>query len=108
MDRRWWASFALILGLGGCAAGTKPCMVIPAQIDLARDVRDAARATLEEKKAEYQRWVQNLEQSQTKIARLNEERDQLRTEVGGATPGQATPADTSGAKSKAKEEEKKK
>ena len=67
--------------LAGCA-GSRPCMVIPAQIELARDVRDAARAELEAKKADHQRWVHNVEQSRMKIERLTEERDDLRKQVG--------------------------
>jgi hypothetical protein len=98
MRRGWAIPLGLILGVSGCA-GTKPCLVIPAQIELARDVRDGAKTTREEKKAEYERWVQNVEQSRTKLARLTEERDQLKKEVGGSpTEGQGTK----------KEEEKKK
>jgi predicted nuclease with TOPRIM domain len=81
-----WAALA-ILGLAGCAAGTKPCMIIPAQIELAADVRDAARGKVDERKAEYQRLRVSLEQSETRLARLTEERDQLKKEVGG-TPAE--------------------
>lgn len=82
INGRWLAAFVL-LGMSGCAAGTKPCMVIPAQVELAADVRDAARGKVDEKKAEYQRMKLNMEQSQTRLARLTEERDQLKKEVGG-------------------------
>lgn len=66
----------------GCAAGTKPCMVIPAQIELAEDVREAAREGMERRKGDYTRIKLSMEQSQTRLARLLEERDQLQKEVG--------------------------
>ena len=86
MRRGWMLPLSLVLLVTGCA-GTKPCMIIPAQIELARDVRDSARASRDEKKTEYERWVQNVEQSRTKLARLAEERDQLKAEVGGSGAG---------------------
>jgi outer membrane murein-binding lipoprotein Lpp len=82
-----WAAALTLLGLAGCAAGTKPCMIIPAQIELASDVRDAARGKVEEEKTDYNRMKLNLEQSKTRLARLTEERDQLKKEVGG-TPAE--------------------
>jgi hypothetical protein len=78
-----WAAALAVLSLAGCAAGTKPCMTIPAQVELASDVRDAARGKVDEKKADYSRMKLNVEQSQTRLARLTEERDQLKKEVGG-------------------------
>lgn len=74
---------AACLLAAGCA-GTKPCMTIPAQIELAQDMKDAARQSFETKRAENQRWVTNIEQSRNKITRLQEELDQLMKEVGGA------------------------
>jgi hypothetical protein len=73
-----------VLVVSGCA-GTKPCLVIPAQIELARDVRDAAMRTRDDKRTEYERWVQNVDQSRTKLDRLTEERDQLKKEVSGSS-----------------------
>jgi uncharacterized protein YcfL len=67
----------------GCAS-TKPCMTIPAQVELAQDMKDAARESYETKRAENQRWVTNLDQSTNKVARLQEELDQLMKEAGGA------------------------
>lgn len=91
MRRGLLIPLGLLIAVGGCA-GTKPCMVIPAQIELARDVRDAARATREEKLGEMNRWAQNVEQSRTKLDRLTEERDQLKKEVSGAsTEAKETP-----------------
>jgi hypothetical protein len=91
MRRGWLIPLGLFVAVTGCA-GTKPCMVIPAQIELARDVRDAAMATRDEKKAEMDRWVDNVKQSRTKLERLTEERDQLKKEIsGGPTAKQVPP-----------------
>jgi hypothetical protein len=99
MRRRWIVLFGLVLVVGGCA-GTRPCMVIPGQIELARDVRDAARVARDEKKADLDRWVQNVEQSRTKLARLTEERDLLKAQVSGS------PAAVQGTQKKAEEKKK--
>jgi len=91
MRRSWLIPFGILFAVGGCA-GTKPCLVIPAQIELARDVRDAARVTMDERKGELDRWAQNVEQSRTKLDRLTEERDQLKKEISGGSAGsQETP-----------------
>ncbi len=96
---------ALLLGAGCAASGSKPCMTIPAQIELARDVRDTAKDNLQDKQNDLGRIKSNLEQSKLHLARLLEERDQLKKEVGGApapagTTGeqgaQAPPAGTTG------------
>ena len=83
---------ALLLGAGCAASGSKPCMTIPAQIELARDVRDDAKGNLEDRQNDLGRAKSNLEQSKLHMARLMEERDQLKSEVGG-TPA---PAGTTG------------
>lgn len=91
MRRGLLIPLGLLIAAGGCA-GTKPCLVIPAQIELAKDVRDAARVTMDDKKSELERWAQNVEQSRTKLERLTEERDQLQKEVSGGSAGsQQTP-----------------
>jgi len=77
-----WLAALTICGLAGCAGGTKPCMVIPAQVELASDVRDAARVKVEERRADLKRVEMSLEQSKTRLARLTEERDNLQKEVG--------------------------
>lgn len=82
-----WAAALAVLGLAGCSAGTKPCLVIPAQVELATDVRDAAKGKVEERRTDLKRMQLNFEQSQTRLARLTEERDQLKKEVGG-TPAE--------------------
>ncbi len=91
--RRWRIGILGILaGLAaGCAAGTKPCMVIPAQIEIAEDVREAARAGMERRQSEYNRIKMSMEQSQTRLARLLEERDQLKGEVGEAPTEEKKP-----------------
>ncbi len=78
---------SLILAAGCAGSAQKPCMIIPAQIELARDVRDQAQKNLDDKQAELARIKSNLEQSKLHMARLIEERDQLKKEVGG-TAGQ--------------------
>ena len=79
------ALFAVaVLGMAGCAAGTKPCMIIPAQIEIAQDVREAARGRMEQRKVDLTRIQSTLEQNRTRLARLQEERDQLKREVGSA------------------------
>ncbi len=78
---------SLILAAGCAGSAQKPCMVIPAQIELARDVRDQAQKNLDDKQADLARIKSNLEQSKLHMARLIEERDQLKKEVGG-TAGQ--------------------
>ena len=79
-QRRWLIIVALCLGLAGCA-GTKPCLVIPAQLELARDTRDAAKATMDEKTKEMDRWQNAIKQSEARIDRLKEDRDQLQQEL---------------------------
>ncbi len=83
--RQWtrWIVAALLLGLVGCA-GSRPCMVIPAQLELAEDLREAARARLEDKTKELNRWSHAIDQSRTRLERLTEDRDQLRGEVVGS------------------------
>jgi hypothetical protein len=82
MDRKHhWIIAVLILGLAGCA-GTKPCMIIPAQIELAEDVRDAAHAAMEKEQDQVKRWQNAIDQSRTRLERLIEDRDRLKEEVG--------------------------
>lgn len=88
MKRHWfWAGIALVIGTIGCA-GTKPCMVIPAQIELAESVRDAASRQLDAQVNQKQRWETALSQSEQRLARLIEDRDKLREEVGTLEEGE--------------------
>jgi hypothetical protein len=80
--RHWWIHGLLLLGLVGCA-GTKPCLVIPAQLELAQDTRDAAQDALDKKTKEMERWVNAIEQSRARIDRLKEDRDKIQKELEG-------------------------
>jgi len=80
--RHWWTAGLLCLVLAGCA-GTKPCLVIPAQLELAQDTRDAAQAELDKKIKEKDRWVNAIKQSNARIDRLKEDRDKIRKELEG-------------------------
>lgn len=80
-SRQWLIAPIILLILGGCA-GTKPCMVIPAQLELAADTRDAAKENVEKRRKDMERWQNAITQSQTRIERLTEDRDRLRDEVG--------------------------
>jgi len=89
---RIWAIGVLVLGLAGCAAGSRPCMIIPAQIELARDARDVARDATEQRRTELARLKSTLEQNEARLAKYKEERDQLSKEVGGTPSEQKQPA----------------
>jgi glutaredoxin 2 len=84
----WWIVGLLFLGLAGCG-GTKPCLVIPAQLELAEDTRDAAQATLDKKEKEMSRWENAIKQSRARIDRLKEDRDKLQRELEGLSSGDA-------------------
>jgi chromosome segregation ATPase len=58
-------------------------MVIPAQLELARDEMNATRLDVDNKRREVERWTNALQQGRTRLGRLQEERDQLRKEIGG-------------------------
>lgn len=80
--RRGWVVLPLAgLWLVGCAA-TKPCVIIPAQVELAMDARNYAQQAYDAKKADLDRWLQNVEQSRSKLARLLEDREELLREAG--------------------------
>lgn len=88
MKRQWlWAGAALLATTIGCA-GTQPCMVIPAQIELAESVRDAARKQLESQLNQKKRWDTAIGQSEQRLVRLVEDRDKLLKEVGTLEEGQ--------------------
>jgi hypothetical protein len=53
-------------------------------------VRDESKGNLEDKQNELGRIKANLEQSKLHMARLLEERDQLKKEVGGSPAGTTT------------------
>lgn len=76
----------VLVSVAGCAQN-RPCMIIPAQIELARQKRDKAREEYESKLAELTRSQNNLEVSASRLDRLREERDELRTLLGEAPEG---------------------
>ncbi|MBM3286798.1 MAG: hypothetical protein FJY88_05555 [Candidatus Eisenbacteria bacterium] len=85
-----------VLCVAGCAA-TKPCMIIPAQIELAMDTRNYAQQAYDAKKADLDRWLQNVEQSRSKLARLMEDREELLRETA-AEGGSAKEGSAGGSK----------
>lgn len=91
--RRWMIGVLGVMAAlaAGCAAGVKPCMVIPAQIEIAEDVREAAKAGMDRRQSDYTRIKLSMEQSQARLARLLEERDQLKKEIGGAAAEEKKP-----------------
>jgi len=91
-QRHWWIVGLLSVGLAGCA-GTKPCLVIPAQLELAQDTRDAAKADLDTKTKEMERWENAIEQSNARIDRLKEDRDKIQRELGGLDSEEAKTAE---------------
>lgn len=91
-QKHWWIVGLLFLGLAGCA-GTKPCLVIPAQLELAQDTRDAAQEALNKKIKEMDRWVNAIKQSNARIDRLKEDRDKIQKELGGLDSEEANTAE---------------
>ncbi len=67
---------ALVLAAGGCAS-TRPCLIIPAQIQLAQEELKQARTDAEAKQAEVTRSKENLDISITRLRQMEEERDTL-------------------------------
>lgn len=63
--------------LTGCA-GTRPCPIIPMQLELARAGRDQILEQVERKETEVQRSDDNLRQTTTRLAQMEEELSELR------------------------------
>lgn len=86
-SRRHAIPFALLFTVGaallvsGCAE-VRPCMIIPAQIELAESKRDQAKKAYEDKLEDVSRSKNNFEVSQGRLERLVEERDELRAILG--------------------------
>lgn len=88
MRSRNYFAFAGLLGVtgaaffcGGCAQ-VKPCMIIPAQIELAESKRDQAKKAYEEELADVSRSQNNLDVSLGRLEKLLEERDELQSVLG--------------------------
>ena len=78
---KWWIIVACVLGAAGCSS-TKPCMVIPAQVELANDGLEAARYELDREIQAMERWNNAIQQSTDRLARLTEDRDRLLKQIG--------------------------
>lgn len=76
----WFGALVLFLvsGTGGCAP-SRPCMIIPAQIELAKAKRDRAKEQYDRRLEEITRSLNNLEASRTRLERLEQERDELKS-----------------------------
>lgn len=79
----WLAGMAvlLLLSVSGCAQ-TRPCMIIPAQIELAKSKRDQIKAEFERKLDDAERARNNMEVTRSRLERMQEERDQLKSLLG--------------------------
>jgi hypothetical protein len=85
----WFAALVLVLApaTSGCAQ-SRPCMIIPAQIELAKAKRDSAKEKYDRRLEEITRSLNNLEASRARLERLQVERDELRQLVPAAEGGQ--------------------
>ncbi|MCA9755858.1 MAG: hypothetical protein KDA27_08665 [Candidatus Eisenbacteria bacterium] len=86
-SRKLFAPFGLVLAASaivlasGCAQ-VKPCMIIPAQIELAESKRDQAKRAYEDKLEDVSRSKNNLEVSLGRLERLVEEKNELESILG--------------------------
>ncbi len=63
----------LVLGLAGCG-GPRNCLVIPAQIDLVKERREAALKDLEMKANQVDRTRSSMEHVQQRLKELQQEK----------------------------------
>jgi len=89
-SRGWLAGLTvLVLGLAGCGT-PRNCLVIPAQIDLVRERREAALKDLETKANQVDRTQNSIEHVRRRVAELQAEKDFLdRLPSDGAAPAEA-------------------
>ena len=86
-SRRCVAPFVLFLAASatllasGCAQ-VRPCMIIPAQIELAESKRDQAKKAYDDRLEDVSRSKSNFEVSRGRLDRLLEERDELQSILG--------------------------
>ena len=81
--RTWFgpvAGAALLLLGCGCAS-TRPCMIIPMQLSMARFDRDQEKDLVDAKQAEVNRAKENLDLARTRLQQLQQERDELQKTV---------------------------
>jgi hypothetical protein len=78
----------LLLVAAGCAP-SRPCQVIPMQIEIARYTRDQLQTQVDEKKADVARSKDNLELARTRLEQMQQEKADLEKEVAdsAAAPG---------------------
>ena len=77
------AALAAVVAYGGAGcAQSRPCMIIPAQIELAKSRRDKAKEAYDQRLEEVTRALTNLEASRSRLERLEEERQELRELLG--------------------------
>jgi hypothetical protein len=89
LSRGWLAGLTvLVLGLAGCGT-PRNCLVIPAQIDLVRERRQAALKDLETKANQVDRTKNSIQHVQQRVQELQTEKDFLdRLPAGESQPGQ--------------------
>lgn len=84
--RRGLGLSALIVAVGsggiGCAQ-SRPCMIIPAQLELAKSRRDKVKAAYEGRLEDVTRSLNNLEASRSRLENMKEERQELMNLFGG-------------------------
>ena len=67
---------ALLVLVGGCAS-TKPCQIIPRQLEMAQFDRDQQKQLVDAKQSEVNRAKENLDLAKTRLQQLAAERDEL-------------------------------
>jgi hypothetical protein len=72
-SKRLAAVVFLVLGVGACAA-PRNCLVIPAQIDLVKERREAALKDLETKANQVDRTRSSMEHVQERLKELQQEK----------------------------------
>lgn len=76
------ASAAVTIALLSGCAQSRPCMIIPAQIELAESARDQAKTAYDRKLEDVTRSLNNMEVSRGRLERLQAERTQLQGLLG--------------------------
>jgi len=77
LSRGWLAGLTvLVLGLAGCGT-PRNCLVIPAQVDLVRERREAALKDLETKANQVDRTRNSIQHVQQRVQELQTEKDFL-------------------------------
>lgn len=83
MSRSWFrraslGGLALLVGYGGIGcAQSRPCMIIPAQLELAKSRRDKAKEAYDARLEDVTRALNSLEASRTRLENMQAERQEL-------------------------------